>query len=69
MGISRPMAAEKKSTDDRAESGGVGNDATTNGLHLEKIATQKESDWTCDTPFTAEELTRALTAVRLEEKE
>jgi hypothetical protein len=45
------------------------NDATTNRLDLEKIATEKESDRTSDTPFTVEELTRALTAADLEEKE
>jgi hypothetical protein len=45
------------------------NHVTTNGLHLEKTATQKESDRISDTPFTVEELTRALTAARFEEKE
>jgi hypothetical protein len=38
---------------------------TTNGLYLEKT----ESDRTSDTPFTVEELTRALTAAKFEEKE
>jgi 1,4-dihydroxy-2-naphthoyl-CoA synthase len=42
---------------------------TTNDLHLEKTATQKDSDRTSDTPFTVEELTRALTAAKFEEKE
>lgn len=47
----------------KAQSEGLANDAITNGLDLEKAPT------TGDVPFTAEELTRKLTATKLEDRE
>jgi hypothetical protein len=47
----------------KAESEGLANDTTTNGLDLEKAPT------TGDAPFNAEELTGKLMAAKLEDRE
>jgi len=41
----------------------------TNDSHLEKTATEDGTKRTIDPPFTVEELSRALAAAKLEEKE
>jgi hypothetical protein len=57
VGRSRPTTAGGKAKSER-----LANDPTTNELDLEKAAT------TGDVPFTAEELTRKLTAAKLEDR-
>jgi len=61
VGVSRPTTAHKNDAKDSSDDG-------LNDLHQEMTITQGATPAVNETPFTAEELTRAMTAARLEEK-